>query len=237
MKKLFVLSLVSSLLFSACASFNPNPTPTMSLDKFQYKEAVKGVTVAVDPYYSPVKTKGVFDNDFEGHEMLALLLDTATPDGSEYSLQKESIAITDGDGKITKPCTWQDAGECVGRGYGSSVAWFFITSFPGLIISAAHTASVNTDIETDLRNREFKYGDCSPAKTGFVYFNMEKYNDKVPARMTAIITLQNAKTKEPVKFAIPFSPEAGWYGNIEPQEHKTPVKIAPANNDAAHMGI
>lgn len=238
MKKLFALPLLCLFLSTGCASFHPNPTPNLSLDKFQYKETEKGVTVAIDPYFAPIKTQAIFDNDFEDHEMLALLLHTSVPDGDEYAVTRKDITIGDGAGKVFKPVGYKEAGQCVGRGYGYSVLWFLGTGFPGLFISAIHTASVNINIENDLKAREFQ---CGPLKTkdcqGFLYYNLEPYKHKTPQEMKANITVENIKTKEPINFNITFAPTAGWYGEVMPLKplKDSPAKAAPPAQSV--MGI
>ena len=228
MKKLLALPLALLFLAAGCASFHPNPTPNVSLDKFQYKETEKGVTIGIDPYFAPVKTQSVFDNDFEDHEMLALLLDAQVPELGEYEIKNTALVLTDDAGKKMVPCGWQQAGQCVGRGYGYAVLWFFGTGFPGLFISAAHTASVNIAIENDLKAREFVWGPVKEKEAkGFAYFNMESYKHKSPAQMKAHITVENIKTKEPIKFDITFAPTAGWYGDVMPAA-PAPPKLVPA---------
>lgn len=231
-KVITALSLCASVLLSACASFHPNPTPTATLDKFKYQQTVQGVTIGIDPYFAPTKTQAVFDNDFEEHEMLALLVHTAVPEDNAYTITKTAITICDSNGKTFAPIDWKAAGQCVGRGYGYTVLWFFGTGIPGVIISAVHTAGVNRDIEKDLAAREFR---CGPLKSrdcqGFIYYNLEAYKSKYPTDMTANITVENIKTKEPISFNIPFQPTAGWYGEIMPVQARPKVTAPPPDAD------
>jgi hypothetical protein len=230
MKKKISATLLSLLiLISGCASFNPNPTPNISLDKFKYQQTVNGVIVGIDPYFSPIKTKGIFDNDFEEHAMLALFLNTAVPEENTYSITKSDITISDtSSGKTFAPIDWKEAGQCVGRNYGYTVMWFFVGGLIGVIPSAIHTANINSEIENDLATREFQ---CGPIKSndaqGFLYYNLEPYKDNFPKDMTANITVQNVKTNEPINFSITFQPEAGWYGEEPtfPANKESPTRI------------
>ncbi len=211
-RKLVAAALCVSVILAGCASYKPQMKSARDLDKCPYKQEFSGVSVGLDPYYTPAKTRGVFDNDFKDHELLAVNMMVFCPGGKTYRLKKSDIVLKDDSGKEFKPVDYKTAGDMVGRGYGYTVLWFFIGGIVGLIPSAIHTASVNTDIENDLKAAELPDNLEMTAPTkGFVYFSMEPYGKEgAPSHMTAQLQMEDLDTHEVLNYSIGFDPNAGW---------------------------
>ena len=211
-KKLGALLLCISFLSAGCASYKPNIASDARMEQCNNcKQTQGGVTVGLVPYFNPARTMGVFDNDFKDHELLALDLMMDCPDGKDYTCKKADITVSDSNGKTLKRVDGKEAGNMVGRGYGTSVVWFFVGGVVGLTISAVHTSSINTKIENDLMRVELPENvKVKGLSHGFVYFDMAPYKKTGPPKeMSANVKLLDDATNQELAYSVKFDPNAG----------------------------
>ena len=200
MKKivLIVLILALEVLAGGCASYNPRTgipdAKTFQEIGIKVVNADVGITIVAYPIQTKEDADVYFDNTGLAREGL-LPVYVSISDIGNRKHQINAIFIQTKDRSIPT-ISAEVAYKLIKKSHGGrEVAWGIWTYGVGAPISAAHTASVNSKIEKDLKEKEMK------GESGFLYFkipdNLESLDNSF-----LVFALANLTIKLPLKGAI-----------------------------------
>jgi hypothetical protein len=176
--------LATSLILSACASFEPAlRTPDfMRARQPTAIEVQEGFEVSIEEFASANKSRQAFDADIASYGVLALLLRAENKGGGTYKLPLHSIAasldgqplpLLGGEQAANQAATSEYAGKALGWTLAAGPFAMFL--WPVTIAgSAAHTKSVNRRIEQHFESLQFSDALLKPNQiaAGFLYFKL-----------------------------------------------------------------
>ena len=188
-----VLVILSALILSNCASFEPrlgydaflrNRPPTT--DQVQ-----EGVAVSVEEFVSAVKSRQVFDTNIAQYGVLALLVRVQNNGPESCKIIPQTISASLDRQPLVKLSAEDAAAHSATKEYLGKAVGLTLISGPLAVLlcpatiggSAIHTHNVNQRIIDQFRSVEFREALLQPNQTavGFVYF----------ARPKNILTLEN----------------------------------------------
>jgi hypothetical protein len=200
-------SLVTCTFSLGCASFHP------SLDQKQLfggsripsvTQAREGITVSIEEFASPSKSKEAFDDDVLSSGVLPLLLRVDSRSESTFKLASSSIKAYL-DNQLLDALSGETAArQAATRDYvGKALGWtlltgpFAIIAWPGTIVgSSMHTRHINSRIIQHFQSLEFKGAVIRPNQpvSGFLYYQIPQ-DGKTLQVLAEKKTLQNLKVE------------------------------------------
>ena len=177
-------ALLTGLIFAGCASFTPRLRyqDLMGERLPTVEQAQEGLTVSVEEFVSPTKSKQAFDADLAPYGVLALLARMENRGSATYRMPSQSIKVSlnnqplsplSGEQAATQAATSEYAGKALG--WTVAAGPFALLLWPATIAgSAVHTQGVNARIIQHFESLEFTGSLVRPNLTagGFVYFQL-----------------------------------------------------------------
>jgi hypothetical protein len=170
------------LILSGCASFEPG-LRLQELNRPRHptaKAMQEGVEVAVEEFYTPAKSRMMFDADLASEGVIPLLLKVENTGTERYAAKKidmraylgaEPLLALDPRAAASQAATSEYAGKALGWTIASGP--FAVLLWPVTIgASVAHTHGVNKRIEAYFEAASYQDALLAPKQTavGFVYF-------------------------------------------------------------------
>jgi len=178
MKKIVMISLVLlvAVLTSGCASYYTVQNVPSQIDESKVvKAGDNDILITAFPILTKEDSKKYFDANLIGDNILAVHLSILNTSSYVFEVTASNLIIKSHQQFTLASLPIKDVYKITKRSWGlKSVGWFLITYGIGGPISAAHTASVNKDVEQDLKSKVLKLGDIKP-KTftqGFLWFKI-----------------------------------------------------------------
>lgn len=227
------LTVVVTLLFAGCASFEPGlryqdlarpRQPTV-------KDNQEGLQVSLEEFFSTVKSKQAFDADIASYGILALLLKVENGGTQTYRLQESAISAYLGNESLPMISGDRAAQEGGNSEYaGKALGWTLLTGpfailfWPATIAgSAAHTASVNRRIEQHFEGMRFNDALLKPNQSaaGFLYFKLPSGATKLDNLKVEVVPSED-QTGQRLTFTFPI-PTLNLSGVVPAPADKTTI--------------
>lgn len=173
MKKIFLIGLVIFALtvMGGCASYNPR-TGIPSVTTFQETgiKAVNveaGITIVAYPIQTKEDADVYFDNTSLANDgLLPVYVNISISNIGNKNYRVDTVFIQT-ESRSIPTISAETAYKLLKKSYGGKMAaWGIWTYGVGAPISAGHTASVNSKIEKDLKEKEMR------GESGFLYFKI-----------------------------------------------------------------
>jgi hypothetical protein len=190
-----------TIAFVSGCSYNIHNVTTPDPATLLKKEAINGVTVAVDPLFPAAKSEAVFNTNLAKDGILAVQVVLSNNSLAERFVSTESVWVAHKDGTKWLPVEAGEAAKSahtspVLTGFATGVPMFFVF-FSGVLIGPAvayQTAKMNENITADFRAKEFKDRKLLVGETygGFLFF-------RKPGDSKEITTIDGLKVEAQVE--------------------------------------
>jgi hypothetical protein len=173
------------MLVSGCAGFRPGLDRQALLEGTRIpttEQTIEGVTVSIEEFATPAKSKLAFDSDVASSGVVPLLIRIENKTSSDLRIPAEAVKAYIGDQLLSRLTGEKAAREAATRDYvGKALGWtvlagpFAIVAWPGTIVgSAVHTRNVNSRIIQHFRILEFtgSIARANQSVGGFVYYQI-----------------------------------------------------------------
>lgn len=219
------LLLAVTVLTCSCASFNPGLSPDALLGGTRIPTVVQTqekITVSVEEFASPDKSKRAFDSDVVSSGVLPLFFRIDSKNEAVFKITAESIKAFIDNQPLPVLTGEMAAKQAATRDYvGKALGWtvlagpFAILAWPGTIIgSAMHTRSVNNRIIRHFENLEFRGAmvRTNEPVNGFVYYQIPT-DSKILRSLAETKSLRNLSVEivaipedegQVVRFSVPL---------------------------------
>lgn len=193
-------SVVLSLLFSTiagCASYEVQHVDVKPVESYINKQTISDVTIAVDPFDDPAKSKSAFYVDLTEKNIkpLHIVIDNNAPDS--IMIIRQDIVLTDSTGNEIQPVN----SNYVFNQFDKNELLYGIFGFG--IFSYMSAEEANEKMKADWYEKELPEERVVASKrkaSGFVFFELIPHLKGKTVMIDAI----NLKTNEPIKFEIPI---------------------------------
>lgn len=210
-------SVCMALLLAGCASYAPSLVKLDPSGPNVTNSANGGLTVYVEEYATPEKSRQAFDADLAKQRVLPLLI--LVENGMQEPCEVRVSDISVQGNKVLKALTPEEAAKKAKRGaVGRALGWSLIVpiiSIPiAAVASATHTSKVNKQILHDFQVKALQDGVVMPNKdhSGFLFFELDK-EQKDLSGLSLEMTARNTVTGELVTLSTPLPP-----ANFTPKE-------------------
>jgi hypothetical protein len=201
MKKIFLIGLilVVASFASGCASYTVQTVPSQIDESKVVKAGDNDISITAFPILTEEDSKKYFDANLPGDKVMAIYLNVLNTSPDVVEVVASNLIIHSSHQQSIEPLPIEKAYKVVRREYaGKSTFWWFFGVYVGAPISAAHTASVNKDIEQDLQGKALNLGGINPKSStyGFLWFKIPKeamHDDKLPKGDLKISMKKNGK--------------------------------------------
>lgn len=174
--------LIACMLVSGCASFRPGLDQQALLGGTRIpttEQTIEGVTLSIEEFATPAKSKLAFDSDVASSGVVPLLIRIENKTPSDLKIPADAVKVYIENQPLSRLDGEKAATEAATRDYvGKALGWtvlagpFAILAWPGTIIgSAVHTRNVNSRIIQHFKILEFTSSIARPNQpvSGFVY--------------------------------------------------------------------
>lgn len=196
------------MLVSGCASFRPGLDRQALLDGTRIptaEQTIEGVTLYVEEFATPGKSKLAFDSDVASSGVVPLLIRIENKTSSDLRIPAEAVKAYIGDQPLSRLTGEKAAREAANRDYvGKALGWtllagpFAIVAWPGTIVgSAVHTRNVNSRIIQHFRILEFtgSIARANQSVGGFVYY-------QIPADAKSLQNIADTKAIQDLRLEL-----------------------------------
>ena len=216
--KLFLLRSVAIwLVIAGCASFKPQMKQDELLTAVRQpsaSETKEALTVSVEEFATPDKSKMAFDADTAHYGVLAVLVRLENKGPQTYQVRRSNVTASIADKQLTALLADGAASKSAKNEYvGKALGWtvltgpFAIILWPATIAgSASHTAYVNRRVKWHFEGMQLKDADLKPNEitTGFVYFEMPGKSKRLENLIVQVDTAAaDVGEKVSYKLAVP----------------------------------
>jgi hypothetical protein len=215
MKQLAVRTIAVCLLISGCASYKPQlKQEDLSIARQPSASETKdGVTVSVEEFATPDKSRKAFDADTAHYGVLAVLIRLENKGAQNYQIRRSNVTAFIADKQLSQLLADDAASKSAKSEYvGKALAWTLATGPLGMILwpgtiagSASHTAYVNRRVKWHFQGMELKDAELKPNETvaGFVYFEMPGKSKKLEGLVLQVDTASNGGEKVAYNLTVP----------------------------------
>ncbi|MDP3048479.1 MAG: hypothetical protein Q8N12_03490 [Thermodesulfovibrionales bacterium] len=214
MKKIVLIGLILAVaVMSGCASYNTRGAMPI-LNRVEEVKLIKaekeGVIITAFPIISESDSKKYFDENIIDKRVLAVYTDVFNSTTSSIKLISLNLKVGQKEEVVVASMTADGMYKILKREYSvKAFLWMFPTWFVGAPVSIAHTASVNSKIEEDIKEKQFQIGkEIRPKETfqGFVWFRIPKEvipeDNDLPKGMALKLILE--KEKKLIEYNLPM---------------------------------
>lgn len=208
---LIVLVLAIAVVMSGCASYLVQNVPSQIDENKIVKAGDDDISITAFPILTKEDSKKYFDADLMGNGVMAVHLSILNTSSNVIEVTASNLIVQSNQRSVLASLPIENVYKIVKRSWGEkSTFWLFFGAYVGAPISAAHTASVNKDVEEDLQGKYLKFGDIKP-KTfgqGFLWFKIPDEampNGKLLGSELKISIKKDGKLSEYI-LPIPASP-------------------------------
>lgn len=166
------------------------------------------LTLYVEEYATPEKSRAAFDTNLAEEGLLALLILVQNGSQQEYEVKATDVVLR-GKTVLNVLTAEQAASKAERSAVGRALGWSLIVPIIGIpvavIASAVHTSNVNKQIVQDFTVKRFADGVIAPGKdrSGFVFFDLEP-GRKDLSGLTLELAARNVATGETVTVGTPL---------------------------------
>ena len=217
--------LITCMLVSGCASFRPGLDRQALLDGTRIpttEHTIDGVTLSIEEFVTPAKSKLAFDSDVASSGVVPLLIRIENKTSSNLKIPAEAVNVYIEDQLLSRLTGEKAAREAATRDYvGKALGWTLLAgpaamvAWPGTIVgSVVHTRNVNSRIIQHFELLEFTSSIARPnqAVTGFVYYQIPG-DTKLLQKIAETKAIQNLRVEltasgeeeaQSVRFDVPL---------------------------------
>jgi len=187
-----LMVLLAAVLAGGCASYNPR-TGVPDVKTFQETgikvvNAETGITIVAYPIQTKEDADVYFDNTGLAKEgLLPVYVSISIGDIGNKNYRVDTIFLQT-ENRSIPTISAETAYKLLKKSYGGKmVAWGIWTYGVGAPISAAHTASVNSKIEKDLKEKEMR------GESGFLYFKIPDNLESLDNSFLVVVVSKESK--------------------------------------------
>ncbi|MDP2279489.1 MAG: hypothetical protein Q8K51_14840 [Nitrospirota bacterium] len=175
MKKFMMIVLILAVaVMAGCASYTVQSVPSQ-LDENKIVKAEKDdISVTAFPILTEEDSKRYFDANLPRENVMAIYVNILNTSPNIVEIIASNLIVHSRQQSI-EPLPIEKVYKVVKRNWvGRSAVWM-LGLYVAAPISAIHTASVNKDVEQDLKGKVLKIGDVIKSKTftqGFLWFKL-----------------------------------------------------------------
>lgn len=207
MKKIVLISLMAVVMFLGigCASYNPRTgipdAKTFQETGIKAVNAEAGITIVAYPIQTKEDADVYFDSTSLAKDgLLPVYVSVSVGDIDNKNYKVDTVFLQT-ESRSVPTISAETAYKLIKKSYAGKMAfWGVWTYFVGAPISAAHTVSVNSKIEKDLKEKEMK------GESGFLYFkipdNLESLDNSFLVFILADKDSKNLTVKLPLRGQI-----------------------------------